>query len=282
MRRRGPPGKAPRLPAPRRARTLAPMETRTAAGPPGEPQGEAPVEIERLLHELWIGAGGLRREDLKKAREIAALLRALPAGPGRTVVDAAAGHGYVGLLHAHRSKAARLVLIERDAARAARCQEAAARLSPPPPLELRVGEVGDAALWPEAPDLVVALHACGAASDAIIDRAIAARARWLFLVPCCYARAVPFSAAAEARAEALGLPRQAPIRRRFVESMVDGERALRLEAAGYEVTLAQLVPPSVTPHNLLLRARRCGEPVRQAEAAERLRRLREPPAGAGP
>ena len=161
------------------------------------------AEVERMLLDLWIGAedAALRREDLKKAREVAALLGALPPGRGRLIVDAAAGHGYVGLLHAHLS-GGRLVVIERDVGRAARCREAAARLDPPVALELRVGEVAAPALWPEAPDLVVALHACGAASDAVIDRAIAARARWLYLVPCCYARAVPSAAAAKGTARA--------------------------------------------------------------------------------
>ena len=77
----------------------------------------------------------------------------------------------------------------------------------------------------------------------------------------------------EAAADRLGISRQAEVRRRFVQSVVDSRRTLRLEAAGYEVTVTAFVPPTVTPHNLLWRARRVGEPRRMEQAAERLRRL---------
>jgi hypothetical protein len=118
------------------------------------------------------------------------------------------------------------------------------------------------------------LHACGGASDAVLDAAVAAQARRLFLVPCCYGADLPFAAAAEARAEALGIPRHADVRRRFVAAVVDAERTLRLEAAGWETTVMALVPPTVTPHNLMWRARRMREPNRMREAAEKLSQLR--------
>lgn len=237
--------------------------------------------IAAALAESWLeiagAAGGLRREDEKKADEVTALLGLLPAsGARRLVVDAAAGHGYLGLLYARLRGARRLVLIEQDPARAARAQAVGGRLlaGRPTALEVRVGAVAEAALWPQEPDLVLALHACGAASDQIITQAIAARARWLYLVPCCYSAALPFAAQAEAQAEALGVPAQAVVRRRVVTALVDSERTLRLSAAGYEVTALPFVPESVTPHNLLLRARRSGEPARAAAAAARLLRLR--------
>jgi hypothetical protein len=116
---------------------------------------------------------------------------------------------------------------------------------------------------------VVALHACGAASDDVIAGAVAARARWLLHVPCCNGA----DAHAEAAAERLGIARQAEVRRAFVQSYVDSARRLRLEAAGYEVTVTALVPPTVTPHNRLWRARRVGEPARMAAAAAQLARL---------
>jgi hypothetical protein len=242
-------------------------------------------DVERALRRLYLapagaapGEGpGLRREDLKKAREMAALLGEL-ARFDRTelLVDAAAGHAYVGLLAVELLGFERVVLVERDPRRLERTREAAARLPGHPAIEVRAGDVADRALWPERPAVVVALHACGAASDEILDAAAAAHARWLLLVPCCYARAVAFSATAEAMADATGIPRQAPVRRRYVETLVDAERTLRLEAAGYEVTLMHFVPPTVTPHNLMFRARRVGEPRRMAEAAAQLVRLRTP------
>lgn len=236
-----------------------------------------PVAVEARLHELFIAAEGtsLRREDRKKSAEVAAVLNELARlGGDRLVVDAAAGKAYVGLLAADLLGITRVVVIEREARRVAACRAAAARLGGRATVGVQQGDVGDPSLWPGEPDAVVALHACGDASDRILDAAVRARARWLLLVPCCYSGAVPFSAIAEARADQLGVPRHAEVRRRIVTGLIDAERTLRLEAAGYETTVIPFVPPAVTPHHLLWRARRAGEPRRMAEAAERLARLR--------
>lgn len=234
--------------------------------------------VEAALHRLFIGVDGtsLRKEELKKARETAALLGELArrARPGQLVVDAAAGKAYVGLLAIELLGVTRVVVIERDARRAGLCRQAAARLGRQAELRVVEADVADAGAWPAEPDVVVGLHACGAASDAILDRAVAAEARWLLLVPCCYAHAVPFAAIAEARADALGVPQHAEVRRRAIVSLVDAERTLRLEAAGWETNVSALVPPTVTPHNLLWRARRMREPNRMRQAAAQLRALR--------
>jgi hypothetical protein len=233
--------------------------------------------VERTLRELFIAVegAGLRREERKKAVEATALLGELSRlGRDRLLVDAAAGKAYVGFLAAELLGFERVAVIERDAARIRACREGAARLRARAAVELREGDVGDPTAWPEDPGAVVALHACGAASDRVIDAATGAGARWIFLVPCCYGAGVPFVAAAESQAERLGIPRQAEVRRRFVQSLIDAERALRLEAAGYETTVVPFVPPTITPHNLLFRARRAGEPGRMRAAAERLARLR--------
>jgi hypothetical protein len=231
--------------------------------------------VETTLQRLYLGDGGLRREDLKKAREIAALLDEIArVGKRGWIVDAAAGHTYAGLLAVELLGVERLLVLERDAQRLERTREAARRLTRVAEIELRAGLVGDRALWPAEPQLVVALHACGAASDEILDAAVACRARWLLLVPCCYAEDVPSMPRAEVAAVRLGISGKAEIRRRFLQSFVDSERALRLEAAGYDVTVSALVPPSVTPHNLLFRARRVGEPGRMAAAAAQLEKLR--------
>jgi len=234
--------------------------------------------VEAALHRLFIGTAGtsLRREDLKKARETAALLDELSriVRPGRLLVDAAAGKAYVGLLAVELLGVQRLHVIEREPRRAELCRQAVARLSRTAHVTVAEEDVAATSAWPAEPDVVVGLHACGAASDAILDGALAAAARYILVVPCCYAQAVPFSPTAEARADALGVPRHAEVRRRVVMSLIDTERTLRLEAAGWETTVGALVPPTVTPHNLLWRARRMREPNRMREAAAQLARLR--------
>ena len=236
------------------------------------------LAVEQALQATFIAAEGtsLRREDRKKAVEVAALLNELARlGKDRLLVDVAAGKSYLGLLAVELLGFSRLVVIERDLRRIEACRLAAARLGRGAQIDLRPGDAGDAALWPSEPDVVTALHACGEASDRVLDAAIRAEARWLFLVPCCYAAAVPFAATAEAHADRLGLPRHAAVRRRFITSLIDAERTLRLEAAGWETTIVSFVAETVTPHNLLFRARRVREPTRMREAGERLSRLRQ-------
>ncbi len=74
-------------------------------------------------------------------------------------------------------------------------------------------------------------------------------------------------------AERIGVPAHAEVRRRFLQALVDSERTLRLEAAGYETNVVSFTAPTTTPHNLLWRARRVNEPVRMREAALKLERL---------
>lgn len=228
--------------------------------------------IAALIERAYIAAPGatLRREDRKKVVELAGLLRVmtrvLPTTAARALllVDAAAGKGYVGvataaLVLAARGQRASVVAIERDPGRVAATAHAFASEAPTISFVGRPGEVEDATCWPEErPDLVVALHACGAASDAVVAHAARLRAKHVLIAPCCVAAKLPAAMAATAQADAMGLPRHAEIRRPFVESLVLAGRVRSLEAAGYEVMVDGFVPPTVTPYNKLLVARWIG------------------------
>jgi hypothetical protein len=247
--------------------------------------------VEEWLQRLYIAADGamLRDEERKKAAEISALLeeirRVTAAFSGRSrlvLVDAAAGKSYVGLLAAQlvlepMGRDARVVTLERDPGRCELGRLAAARLETRIPVEFRAADVEDPLAWPEQPSLVTALHACGPASDLIIERAAACRARVLLLVPCCTSRAVEAAARAERRADAEGFPRHAPVRRRYIQARVDAERTLRLESEGYQTEVVEFVAPTVTPHNLLWRARRVLEPRRMQSARAVLARWEDEP-----
>lgn len=246
-------------------------------------------DIERLFELTYIGAerARLRVEDRKKSRELDGFLRetarAIDAisrsrDPIR-IVDAAAGKAYVGLLTlklvvAPRARRAELTLIERDGARLDACRSAAEQLLGNAQIAYAATDVGQASSWPTDPDLVVALHACGDATDRVIERAIERRARHVLVAPCCVAAALPAARRAEAKADRDGLPRHAEVRRMHVEAMVLAERVLTLEAAGWETTVVSFVAPTVTPYHRLVRARRVGEPRRMEEARERLHRMR--------
>ena len=85
-------------------------------------------------------------------------------------------------------------------------------------------------------DIVVSSHACGALTDRVLDRAIAARAR-VAVLPCCHD--------VEA-CDTGGLTGwvDAPL-------AIDLKRAARLEQRGYQVW-TQTIPADITPKNRLL------------------------------
>lgn len=241
------------------------------------------------MERLYVAAAGatLRSEDRRKAVEVAAMLAEIARVVARTsrqrpfvLLDAASGNGYVGLLAAKLAlepagrPEARVITLEREPARVARAAEVLVALDTPVGVDVRQADVGAAGeAWPPGVQLVTALHACGPAADAIIDTAISRGAETLLLVPCCTGEGVYAAAAAAARAAELGIPRQAGVRRRFVQAFVDAERTLRLEAAGWQTEVVELCPPTVTPHNLLWRARRVGEPNRMSHATADRQRL---------
>lgn len=245
-------------------------------------------DVERWLHSLYVAAEGatLRDEDRRKARQVAAMLGEIARAAARTakrtplvLVDAAAGKSYVGLLAAKlvlepSGRSARVVTLERDEARVRASLRAVARLETTIDVTCLHADVADAGVWPPNPSIVVALHACGPAADAVIEQTIATGARTLLLVPCCTSAAVPAVCRAEHEAVRLAIPPHAPVRRRFVQAIVDAERTRRLESAGYETEVVEFVGATVTPHNLLWRSRLVQEPVRMASAGPRPRRPR--------
>jgi SAM-dependent methyltransferase len=211
------------------------------------------AEVEAFMREAFAVPGDLREEDRRKAAEVAALLpeigRIARGGRERVLVDLGCGHAYVGLAAAALLPAARLSVIGIDSnpARVRRCEEAAARLRAGGRdlrASFRVSSIRAAALPPE-PDIVVALHACGSATDDALACAAAARARFVLAVPCCHRRK------AAPRNPHLGVLEA--LRHRVVQDLA---RARRLERAGYEVTAVEIWPASVSPANVLLRARR--------------------------
>lgn len=260
-----------------------------------------PAEVEAALHRAFVRDPGatLRTEDRRKAALLAALLpevQRLARRGGGVLVDAAAGRGLLGLLAALDARPSHpweVLCLERDPTRVARGQEAAARLDLN--LTLRAADLGVDAAWPHRPQLVVALHACGAATDLALAQALRVQARAILLLPCCYGGGrehpespqPPAQAAALAWAAAAGMPRQALVRGRVAQGLIDALRTLRLEAAGYRVEVLEPFSPALSPFNRLWRARYSGEPVAAARAQQALEQLErslglEVPTGSGP
>ena len=128
---------------------------------------------------------------------------------------------------------------------------------------------------PELPatiDVVTALHACDTATDDAIRFALAKRARFIVLVPCCQAEVA--TALRQNKAQALAQTPLAelwrhPIHtREFGSQVTNALRCLQLEANGYQVTVTELVGWEHSMKNELIVARRTGQ--KRANAQERL------------
>jgi hypothetical protein len=215
-----------------------------------------PFDVERVL------GGAFSFAPARKVVQLAAFLSEIaPLVRGRSrehvLVDVACGKSYLLLaLAALVRPRARYIGVDRVPARIEACRAAAAQLGVP--IELETCTIAEARL-PRRPDVLLGLHACGGGTDQAIERAIQLAARHVLIVPCCHQRG---QAALAARL----VPRHGLLRGRLDDALADLSRTLRLEAAGYAVVAKELVPSSVTPHNLLLAARWVGE-TRRAERA---------------
>ena len=186
-------------------------------------------------------AGCLPRKELYEAWETARRIRRVFRG-GR-IVDLGGGHGLVAhvLLLLDDSSSGAIVADTSIPASAAALTAVMAEGWPRLAGRIAFREQRLAEVAIEPGDLVVSVHACGALTDAVIERALGARAR-LAVLPCCH----------DARAcDAGGLDGWMD-----AALAIDATRASRLAAAGYRVR-TQTIPAEVTAKNRLL----IGEPI---------------------
>jgi hypothetical protein len=182
----------------------------------------------------------LPRKELYESWAVARRVRRRFRG-GR-VVDLAAGHALTAclLLLIDDSSEAALAVDTRLPSSAARLLDALCARWPQLTgrITLQEGFLDDVLL--SASDLVVSVHACGALTDRVLERAVAARAR-VAVLPCCHDVETCDMGGLDAWMD--------------VSLAIDATRALKLRAAGYRVHTAQ-IPEDITPKNRLL----LGEP----------------------
>jgi Methyltransferase domain len=186
-------------------------------------------------------AGRLPRKELYEAWETARRVRRVFRG-GR-VVDLGGGHGLVAMILLILDDSSPLALVVDTAIPASARVVAGAIEGEWPRLAGRVTfatlSLRDVPLT--AGDLIVSVHACGALTDGVLDRAIGARAR-VAVLPCCHERGTCDSGSLEGWMD--------------TALAIDTMRAVRLAQAGYRVR-TQTIPAAVTPKNRLL----IGEPT---------------------
>lgn len=99
------------------------------------------------------------------------------------------------------------------------------------------------------PDIVISLHACDTATDAVLDFAINNRAEVILATPCCH-----HELSEKLDCESLAFIADVPLlRQKFCSAATDALRLLRLEAAGYKTDATELIDPEDTPKNIMLR-----------------------------
>lgn len=250
-----------------------------------------PGQSPELLKELHILTrdGRLNQDSRRKLKQVYHLYRfiepllqeVLRQHPGIALVDHGAGKSYLGfilydLFFKTLADGSHIYGIETRDELVAKSRELAARLGFPGMsfLRLSVAESIVSDQLPAAVDVVTALHACNTATDDAIRFALAKRAKFVVLVPCCQAEVA--AALRKTKGQALANPLaelwRHPIHtREFGSHVTNVLRCLQLQAHGYQVSVTELVGWEHSMKNELIVAAYKDLPRRAP--AERLREL---------
>jgi hypothetical protein len=217
------------------------------------------IELLKELHILTRD-GKLNQDSRRKLKQvyhlfnfIEPLLTELASDEARalTLVDHGAGKSYLGFilydLFYKNLGRGRVFGIETRDELVTRSRDLAERLKFDRMefLNLSVEESITSPAIPPAVDIVTALHACDTATDDAIRFALKRRAKFVVLVPCCQAEV----AATLRKHKGRNLGRTAlteiyrhPLHtREFGSQLTNVLRCLELEAAGYQVTVTELI-----------------------------------------
>ena len=267
--------------------------TRKAAAAPTPAPDIRPGQSVELLKELHIltREGKLNQDSRRKLKQvyhlfqfIEKLLHELPAGEGGlTLADHGAGKSYLGFivydLYFKALETGHIYGIETRPELVQKSRELAARLGFERMsfLALSVADATRSDELPDRIDVVTALHACDTATDDAIAFGLQKHAQAMVLVPCCQAEVARVLNAGKA----LSLSRtplaelwRHPLHTREMGSQITNVlRCLYLEACGYQVTVTELVGWEHSLKNELIIAKYTGQKKRSA--AERLRAILE-------
>jgi len=128
-------------------------------------------------------------------------------------------------------------------------------------MSFAVGTIAAAEL-DQAPDIVLALHACDTATDEALARAVEWEASLVLAAPCCHHDIAAQLRKAPTPSPYAMLTRHGILRERFADTLTDALRASILRILGYRVDVVEFVESQHTPRNTLLRAVRTGSVVK--------------------
>ncbi|XP_059408760.1 glutathione S-transferase C-terminal domain-containing protein-like [Carassius carassius] len=190
------------------------------------------------------------------------------ARPGHTVVDFCSGGGHVGIVLAYMLPKCQVILIENKEESLVRARERSAQLG-----LTNIGFVqANLDYFTGNFNIGVALHACGVATDMVLDRCVQARAGFV-ISPCCYGfiqNTLKFKFPKSARftetlsykehmvlcrfadQTAISLPPERRLIGKRCMGLVDLDRSWAAETHGYSVRVMTMVPEGCSPKNNML------------------------------
>ena len=244
----------------------------------------------QALHILTVD-GKLNQDSRRKLKQVYHLVNffeplfneVLSSNPNPTLVDHGAGKSYLGFilydLLMKQLEAGEVIgieargdLVDKSKILAAECGFARMQFQ-----HLSVAESITSEAIPKKVDIVTALHACNTATDDAIQFGLAKKARYMVLVPCCQAEVA--EVLRKHKNESFGKTPLSEIwrhpihTREFGSQITNVLRCLQLEAAGYSVTVTELVGWEHSMKNELIIAKYTGQP--RKNAAERLQAILE-------
>ena len=239
------------------------------------------IALLQALHILTVD-GKLNQDSRRKLKQVYHLVNfieplfsdVLSSNPNPTLVDHGAGKSYLGFilydLLMKQLETGEVIgietrgeLVEKSKVLAAECGFVRMQFQ-----HLSVVESITSNAIPEKVDIVTALHACNTATDDAIQFGLAKQARYMVLVPCCQAEVA--EVLRKHKNESFGKTPLSEIwrhpihTREFGSQITNVLRCLQLEAAGYSVTVTELVGWEHSMKNELIIAKHTGQPRKNA------------------
>lgn len=243
------------------------------------------ITLLKALHILTVD-GKLNQDSRRKLKQVTHLINFIAPllnevmvnNPNPTIVDHGAGKSYLGfilydlLLKQHSAGQVigietREDLISKSKVLAADCGFERMDFQ-----HLSVEQSITSDTLPENVDIVTALHACNTATDDAIQFGLKKQAKYMVLVPCCQAEVA--EVLRKHKNESFGKTPLSEIwrhpihTREFGSQITNVLRCLQLEAAGYSVTVTELVGWEHSMKNELIIAKYTGQ--KRKNATERL------------
>ncbi len=239
---------------------------------------EQSIELLKALHILTVD-GKLNQDSRRKLKQvnhlvsfIAPLVKSLDEP---SIVDIGAGKSYLGFMLydalLKQQNVGQVIGIENRSDLVLKSQTLAqdcgfVRMQF---LALNAAESITSVEIPKNIDIVTALHACNTATDDAIQFGLAKNAKYMVLVPCCQAEVAAHLRLKKSESfgkTALSEIWRHPIHtREFGSQITNVLRCLQLEAAGYSVTVTELVGWEHSMKNELIIAKYTGQPRKNAQ-----------------